>query len=246
MSSTRAAWYPRSANTSTPASSSLRIVRGPAPASSRPWPGCRAAPCSAPAAGSFADRGFERGTCARLAVRPVSRHACHRTRGRRGYAPPAPRSSQEEDRTPMAGVDDRAARGPCRWAPRHRRWCSRTSPARTMFVRYAGASGDFNPMHHDDTIATQVGNPSVFGHGMLTAGLDGARRQGLVRSRGDPHATRCASRSRSGRASRSRAPRPSPRSTTAATSLVDVECKVANQDGEVKLTGTASAAVPKA
>src|SRR5688572_5259262 len=42
---------------------------------------------------------------------------------------------------------------------------------RTNFVRYAGASGDFNPMHHDDTIATQVGNPSVFGHGMLTAGL---------------------------------------------------------------------------
>ena len=42
---------------------------------------------------------------------------------------------------------------------------------RTMFVKYAGASGDFNPMHHDDTIATQVGNPSVFGHGMLTMGL---------------------------------------------------------------------------
>ena len=43
--------------------------------------------------------------------------------------------------------------------------------SRTHFVKYAGASGDFNPMHHDDTIATQVGNPSVFGHGMLTAGL---------------------------------------------------------------------------
>ena len=42
---------------------------------------------------------------------------------------------------------------------------------RTMFVKDAGASGDFNPMHHDDTIATQVGNPSVFGHGMLTMGL---------------------------------------------------------------------------
>lgn len=42
-----------------------------------------------------------------------------------------------------------------------------------MFVKYAGASGDFNPMHHDDTIATQVGNPSVFGHGMLTMGLAG-------------------------------------------------------------------------
>src|SRR3954463_10563599 len=45
--------------------------------------------------------------------------------------------------------------------------------SRTHFVRYAGASGDFNPMHHDDTIATQVGNPSVFGHGMLTMGLAG-------------------------------------------------------------------------
>lgn len=44
---------------------------------------------------------------------------------------------------------------------------------RTMFVKYAGASGDFNPMHHDDTIAAQVGNPSVFGHGMLTMGLAG-------------------------------------------------------------------------
>jgi acyl dehydratase len=43
--------------------------------------------------------------------------------------------------------------------------------SRTNFVRYAGASGDFNPMHHDDTIASSVGNPSVFGHGMLTAGL---------------------------------------------------------------------------
>src|SRR3977135_3576860 len=42
---------------------------------------------------------------------------------------------------------------------------------RTMFVRYAGASGDFNPMHHDATIAAQVGNPSVFGHGMLSMGL---------------------------------------------------------------------------
>jgi len=42
---------------------------------------------------------------------------------------------------------------------------------RTHFVRYAGASGDFNPMHHDDTIATKVGYQSVFGHGMFTAGV---------------------------------------------------------------------------
>lgn len=44
---------------------------------------------------------------------------------------------------------------------------------RTHFVRYAGASGDFNPMHHDDSIATKVGYPSVFGHGMFTAGVLG-------------------------------------------------------------------------
>ena len=42
---------------------------------------------------------------------------------------------------------------------------------RTDLVMYAGASGDFNPMHHDDTIATKVGYPSVFGHGMFTAGV---------------------------------------------------------------------------
>jgi acyl dehydratase len=43
--------------------------------------------------------------------------------------------------------------------------------SRSHFVRYAGASGDFNPMHHDDSIATAVGYPSVFGHGMFTAGV---------------------------------------------------------------------------
>lgn len=42
---------------------------------------------------------------------------------------------------------------------------------RTDFVRYAGASGDFNPMHHDETFATRAGLPSVFGHGMFTAGI---------------------------------------------------------------------------
>lgn len=43
---------------------------------------------------------------------------------------------------------------------------------RTQIVQYAGASGDFNPIHHDETFATGVaGYPSVFGHGMLTMGL---------------------------------------------------------------------------
>jgi acyl dehydratase len=42
---------------------------------------------------------------------------------------------------------------------------------RTDLVRYAGASGDYNPMHHDDVQAKEVGLPSVFGHGMFSAGL---------------------------------------------------------------------------
>lgn len=42
---------------------------------------------------------------------------------------------------------------------------------RTDLVRYAGASGDMNPVHHDDTVAQAVGNPSVFAHGMFTAGV---------------------------------------------------------------------------
>ena len=42
---------------------------------------------------------------------------------------------------------------------------------RTDLVRYAGASHDFNPMHHDETKAQAAGMPSVFGHGMFSAGL---------------------------------------------------------------------------
>jgi len=43
--------------------------------------------------------------------------------------------------------------------------------SRTDLVMYAGASGDFNPMHHDEVAAQAAGLPSVFGHGMFTAGL---------------------------------------------------------------------------
>jgi acyl dehydratase len=45
---------------------------------------------------------------------------------------------------------------------------------RTHIVKYAGASGDFNPLHHDDTKAKDLaGYPSVFAHGMLSMGLTG-------------------------------------------------------------------------
>jgi acyl dehydratase len=45
---------------------------------------------------------------------------------------------------------------------------------RTQIVQYAGASGDYNPIHTDETYTTKVaGYPSVFAHGMLTMGLTG-------------------------------------------------------------------------
>ncbi|RBY90006.1 MaoC family dehydratase [Blastococcus sp. TF02A-26] len=44
---------------------------------------------------------------------------------------------------------------------------------RADLVRYAGASGDLNPIHWSDRVATSVGLPGVIAHGMLTMGLAG-------------------------------------------------------------------------
>ena len=41
----------------------------------------------------------------------------------------------------------------------------------TDIVCYAGASGDFNPIHHDESFAQGAGYPCVFAHGLLTAGI---------------------------------------------------------------------------
>jgi acyl dehydratase len=41
----------------------------------------------------------------------------------------------------------------------------------TDIVRYQGASGDMNPIHHDSAFAQRAGFPSVFSVGMLQAGL---------------------------------------------------------------------------
>ncbi len=42
---------------------------------------------------------------------------------------------------------------------------------REDLVRYAGASGDFNPIHYRDDVAASVGLPGVLAHGMLTMGV---------------------------------------------------------------------------
>jgi len=58
-----------------------------------------------------------------------------------------------------------------------------TRLSRDTLVRYAGASGDFNPIHYRDDIATSVGLPGVIAHGMLTMGL---AVQPVVDWAGDP------------------------------------------------------------
>src|SRR5690625_1065946 len=54
---------------------------------------------------------------------------------------------------------------------------------RDRLVRYAGASGDFNPIHYNDRFAREVGLPGVIAHGMLTMGLAGSARSDHL---GDP------------------------------------------------------------
>lgn len=52
---------------------------------------------------------------------------------------------------------------------------------RTQIVQYAGASGDYNPLHTDEVFATKVaGYPGVFAHGMLTMGMTGRMLTDLV------------------------------------------------------------------
>lgn len=52
---------------------------------------------------------------------------------------------------------------------------------RTRIVQYAGASGDYNPIHTDERYAVEVaGYPSVFAHGMLTMGLTGSALTDVV------------------------------------------------------------------
>ncbi|MCC6269974.1 MAG: MaoC family dehydratase [Microbacteriaceae bacterium] len=54
---------------------------------------------------------------------------------------------------------------------------------RDSLVRYAGASGDFNPIHYRDDFAQGVGLPGVLAHGMLTMGI---AAQPVVDWLGDP------------------------------------------------------------
>ena len=79
---------------------------------------------------------------------------------------------------------------------------------RADLVRYAGASGDFNPIHWSDRFAAKVGLPGVIAHGMFTMALVGravtewaglARRGGRLRRAVHPARCRCRTTTRAPR-----------------------------------------------
>jgi acyl dehydratase len=59
------------------------------------------------------------------------------------------------------------------WEPGHEFAAATYVVTRADLVRYAGASGDFNPIHYSDRVAESVGLPGVVAHGMYTLALAG-------------------------------------------------------------------------
>ena len=116
--------------------------------------------------------------------------------------------------------------------------------SRTQIVQYAGASGDFNPIHHDEVFARKAGYPSVFAHGMLTMGLSGTLLtewlgDGVLRSFGVRFVRQVwPGDTLTGKAS--------VKSLSAGENegLVEIELVTSNQKGETVVAGQATAALP--
>ena len=112
---------------------------------------------------------------------------------------------------------------------------------RTDLVKYAGASGDFNPMHTDEVASRAAGLPSVFGHGMFTMGI-------LAKAITDYVGV---GNLKSYKVRFTKQTWPDEVLTTKVTvtgkreegseKLVDLECEVTNGDGETKVAGSAVA-----
>jgi acyl dehydratase len=112
---------------------------------------------------------------------------------------------------------------------------------RTDLVRYAGASGDFNPMHHDEVAAQGAGLPSVFGHGMFSMGLLGKAITDYVGIGNlKRYKVRFTKQTWPGETLTSRVVVTGKREADGER-LVDLEVTLANQDGEVKVAGEAVA-----
>ncbi|MDE2745996.1 MAG: MaoC/PaaZ C-terminal domain-containing protein [Chloroflexota bacterium] len=115
---------------------------------------------------------------------------------------------------------------------------------RTQIIQYAGASGDYNPLHTDEIFTTQVaGYPTVFAHGMLSMGLTGKMLTNYV---GDGRLTNYGVRFVS-------QVWPGDSLTATATvegireedgvNLVDLSVSTVNQDGAEVVKGTATARI---
>jgi acyl dehydratase len=116
--------------------------------------------------------------------------------------------------------------------------------SRTQIVQYAGASGDYNPLHTDEVFTTKIaGYPSVFAHGMLSMGLTGVMLTNYV---GDGRLTKYGVRF-------TRQVWPGDTLTAKATiealreedgqHFVDLALETANQDGDIVVTGDATARI---
>lgn len=115
---------------------------------------------------------------------------------------------------------------------------------RTDFVKYAGASGDFNPIHHDQTFAEASGNPTVFAMGMLNAGIlsrlvaDYAGLENLRRYR-----VRFATRVWPGDSVTCKG-RVTRKAVENGENIIEGEVVALNQKGEVAIQGSFRAALP--
>jgi acyl dehydratase len=115
---------------------------------------------------------------------------------------------------------------------------------RTDLVRYAGASGDYNPMHHDEVKAQAAGMPSVFGHGMFSAGLLATALSNWVGIQNvKEFSVRFVKQTWPGETFVTRVVVASKRVENGE-NLIDLVCEMANAEGEVKVSGTAVAALP--
>jgi acyl dehydratase len=116
---------------------------------------------------------------------------------------------------------------------------------RTQIVQYAGASGDYNPLHTDEVFATQVaGFPTVFAHGMLTMGLTGRMLTNYV---GDGRLRSFGGRFRTqvwpGDTLTARAEVVDVRRDDDGSGIVELTVVTTNQDGVEVFTGQATATV---
>src|SRR5579875_3125496 len=117
---------------------------------------------------------------------------------------------------------------------------------RADLIEYAGASGDFNPMHTDEVAAREAGQPSVFGQGMFSAGLlataltNWSGVGSLVR-----YNVRFVKQTWPGERLSTRI-RVERKRVEGGRHLIDVSCSLANEEGQDKVSGEATVTVPSA